>query len=299
MKDPLQERVLLVFSWTGNVLNDDLSWLTSMSVRTYSECICSSDTARRRQSEAFPVLIFSGQPPCLKGRLQAQGLCRRRGICNPLKVYKMQNNRAIKHKWLAEIIPAQHTGVSASSKSRIKCRNGNQAQEAYRVAATRLLNVNHWHDYAGIATAAFRLTDREGNPLNREVAKGDYIRINIPGPGNPEGNGDDWVQVLQVGNKNQDHLQLTYLTVRVSDNPLDAKTATAHFFDQAATSTFVVYRENLTITAAVYGRNERVNRKTGNWFTRLRNWLIYMGAQLVFSNLQWKSLTRGLLRQEQ
>ncbi|MBO9563848.1 MAG: hypothetical protein J7621_13785 [Niastella sp.] len=210
----------------------------------------------------------------------------------------MQSNKAIKHKWLAEIIPAQHTGAAASSKSHIKCRSGHEAREKYKAAAARLLNINRWHDIAGAATATFRLIDQQGEILNREAREGDYIRIDIPGPGNPDGSGDDWVQVLKMGSKEQNELQLTYLTVKVTSDPTNTKAATAHFFNKPATSTFVVYRDNLTVKAEVYGRNEKPNRKTGNWFTRFRNWIIYIGARLIFSDVQWKSLTRGLLRFE-
>jgi hypothetical protein len=210
----------------------------------------------------------------------------------------MQNTKATKRQWLAEIIPTQNTGAAAASKSHIKCRSGHEAREKYAKAAARLLDINHWHDIAGPATATFRLIDQQGEILNREAREHDYIRIDIPGPGNPDGNGDDWVQILKVGNKSQDELQLTWITVKVTTDPTNTTTATAHFFSQPATSTFVVYRDKLTVGAEVHGRNEKPNLKTGNWFARLRNWIIYIGARLLFSNAQWKSLTRGLLRFE-
>ena len=72
-----------------------------------------------------------------------------------------------------------------------------------------------------------------------------------------------------------------------------------HFFDQPATSTFVVYRKHLTIMAAVFGRNEHSNLKSPNLFTRVRNWFVYIGAQLGLANLQWKALTHGLLNMKE
>ena len=135
--------------------------------------------------------------------------------------------------------------------------------------------------------------------MNRPVQKNDYLRINIPGPDNPDSDGGDWVQVLQVGEKSTDQQQLTFITVKTASNPLVLATKPTHFFDQPATSTFVVYRQQLTIMAAVFGRNEHSNLQSPNLLTRIRNWFIFIGAQLGFANLQWKALTHGLLNVNQ
>jgi hypothetical protein len=202
-------------------------------------------------------------------------------------------------QWLQEVVPPQKTGKSTVTKSHITCQSNYLAHEYYGAASQRLLDVNKWHEYAGKGTAVFQLTDNQGHAVNRTAQKGDYFRIDIPGPGNPAGDGEDWVEVQETGEKKKGKRQLCYLTVRAADNPLKPPTETAHFFDQTATSTFMIYRENFTIVAAVYGRNEHANLQSRNFFTRIRNWLIYIGAQLGFSKLQWKSLTRGLLNVNQ
>ena len=206
----------------------------------------------------------------------------------------MRNKDAIKEPWLHEVVPAQQTGLSSFTHSQLKCNNSGHAQACYRMAAERLLNVNRWHTYAGQATAAFQLFDETGNAINRPVKKGDYLRIDIPGPGNPD-EGGDWVQVQQTGEKSTDTQQLIYITVRSCANPLTDHTAPTHFFDHAATSTFVIFRKQLTIMAAVFGRNEQSNLRSANLFTRIRNLFVYIGAQLGLANLQWKALTHGLL----
>jgi len=58
-----------------------------------------------------------------------------------------------------------------------------------------------------------------------------------------------------------------------------------------------VIKEQLTIMAVVFGRNEHSNSRTANLFTRIRNWFVYLGAQLGLANLQWKALTHGLLNE--
>jgi hypothetical protein len=207
----------------------------------------------------------------------------------------MGNKEAMKEPWLREVVPAQQTGQSSFTHSHLKCRNSNHAKECFRIAATRLANVNRWHEYAGKATASFQLFDETGNTIYRPVQKNDYLRINIPGPNNPD-EGGDWVQVQQIGEKSTEEQQLIFITVRSCANPLTDNTGPTHFFDHPATSTFVIFRKQLTITAAVFGRNEQPNKKSQNILTRIRNWFVYIGARLGLANLQWKALTHGLLK---
>lgn len=207
----------------------------------------------------------------------------------------MRNKDAMKEPWLHEVVPVQHSGQSSFTHSHIKCRNASHAQACYRIAAERLVNVNRWHEYAGQATAAFQLFDGAGNAINRPVQKNDYLRINIPGPNNPDAEGNDWVQVQQTGEKSAGEQQLIFITVQSCTNPLTSTTGPTHFFDQPATSTFVIFRKQLTIMAAVFGRNEHPNKKSQHLFTLIRNFFVYIGAQLGLANLQWKALTHGLL----
>jgi hypothetical protein len=211
----------------------------------------------------------------------------------------MREKSAMKDQWLNEVVPKQVSGQSSFTHSRITCRNNTHAKECYLVAAERLRNVNRWHEFAGQPSATFQLFDETGNAVNRPVQKSDYLRINIPGPDNPDGDGADWVQVQEVGEKLAEEQQLTYITVKAAANPLVRSAGPTHFFDRPATSTFVIYRRQLMIMAAVFGRNEHSNLRSPNWLTRIRNWFIYIGAQLGMANLQWKALTHGLLNVNQ
>ncbi len=209
----------------------------------------------------------------------------------------MREKSVLKDQWVKDIVPDQITGQSSFTYSSLNGRNSNHAKECYTIASARLRDVNRWNEYAGKPTAAFQLFDETGNTVNRPVQKGDYLRINIPGPDNPDGDGADWVQVQQVGEKLAEERQLAFITVRAASNPLvKDPTTTSHFFDRSATSTFVVYRKQLTIVAIVFGRNEHSNQQSSNLIAKIRNWFIYIGAQLGFANLQWKALTLGLLK---
>jgi hypothetical protein len=207
----------------------------------------------------------------------------------------MRNKGAMKEPWLQEIVPVQRSGQSSFTCSRIKCRNNYHVKDSYRIAAERLMNVNRWNEFAGKPTASFQLFDEAGNALYRPVQKGDYLRIGIPGPGNPDTEGGDWVQVLETGERSADERALTFITVKATADPLVHNTQSAHFFDEPATSTFVIYRKRLMVMAAVFGRNEHSNVKSPSLLTRIRNWLVYIGAQLGLANAQWKALTHGLL----
>jgi hypothetical protein len=207
----------------------------------------------------------------------------------------MREKNVMRDPWLKEIVPEQHTGQSSFTHSRINCRNSNHAKENFQIAAGRLRNVNRWNDFAGKPTAGFQVFDEAGNAVYRPVQKNDYLRINIPGPGNPDSDGGDWVQVIQIAEKQAEEQQLIFFTVRAASNPMVIATGPTHFFDQPATSTFVVYRRQLVLMAAVFGRNEHSNLQSPNIITKIRNWFIYIGAQLGLANLQWKALTHGLL----
>lgn len=198
--------------------------------------------------------------------------------------------------WLTTIIPQQHTGASSTTKSSHTCKSKEEAVRLFKLASTRLLDVNHWQQFAGKATAQFQLHDTSGQAVDRTAEKGDYFRIDIPAPDNPD-SGADWVQVQDIGDRAKDAERLVWMTVRAALDPRRTPDTSAHFLAPAATSTFVVYQWQRTITAAVFGRNEQANVKSDNWLTRVRNWLVYLGAQLGFAKLQWKSLTKGLLKQ--
>lgn len=208
----------------------------------------------------------------------------------------MREKTALKDQWLTEIVPEQQAGQSSFTHSVLECRNNYHAKECFTTAANRLRNVNKWNEFAGKPTAAFQVFDETGNAVNRPVQKADYVRINIPGPGNPDGDGADWVQVQEIGEKLTEERQLSFITVRAASNPLVKEATASHFFDRPATSTFLIYRKQLTIMAAVFGRNEHSNQQSSNWVTRIRNWFIFIGAQLGLANLQWKALTLGLLK---
>ena len=61
---------------------------------------------------------------------------------------------------------------------------------------------------------------------------------------------------------------------------------------------FVVKREQATVTAGVYGRNEKPNTKAETIVDKARNTTIATGAITGLAKLQWKSLVNGLVKKD-
>ena len=190
------------------------------------------------------------------------------------------------------LVPDQRTGAESNTEERVQLTSEQEASEFFIKAAERLRDVNHWHQVAGKATADFELTDRAGNPVQRNVQEGDHFKIDIPGPGPVTGDGYDWVQVEKI-EQQQDELTIR---VRPATNPNNSRQDVAHFFSDEATSCFMVKRAGNEVVAAVLGRNEKPNTAAEKVVDKARNTAIAGGAITGFAKLQWKSLVKGLLK---
>ncbi|HEY0743708.1 MAG TPA: hypothetical protein VGD40_19715 [Chryseosolibacter sp.] len=194
-------------------------------------------------------------------------------------------------------VPPQQEGTKKDIDHSITAADENDARKLFMIARNHLVNVNHWKEFSGPASATFRLTDPSGKELDRTVEKGDLFKIDLPAPGPTEGKGYDWVKVEAVeesGNPNGDHESIA-IRVRPTPSPLTPGEDTAHFFKDSATSSFVLEREGKKVTAAVYGRNEVPNTETHSVIDKVRNAIVGSTAILGFSNVQWKSLVKGLI----
>ena len=203
----------------------------------------------------------------------------------------------MKQKDFTGIVPDQYMGQEIETESSIDLKSENEAQAFYEVAKARLLNVNNWHSIAGIVSGHFQLTDAHGEKLNRNVEIGDYFRIDIPGPGSSEGDGYDWVYVEDLKEITQENVQSIGFRVRPSENPLGEKNEIAHFYTDDATSNFIVTREGNTVTAIIIDRNLKPNDESESIADRIRHVAVGIGAIGLFSKIQWKNLTDGLVKQ--
>jgi hypothetical protein len=193
-----------------------------------------------------------------------------------------------------DVIPEHSKGIQTDTESSTELSSEEEAKEFFKIVKDRLLSINKWHEYAGSVTAGFQLTDKKGNAVERKPKQGDHFRINIPGPGTVTGEGNDWVKIETI----KEDKDCIGIRVRPATNPTNEKKDIAHFFDEEATSSFIVKREYKKVTAGVYGRNEKPNTNTETVIDKLRNTAIATGAISGFSKLQWKSLVNGLVKKD-
>lgn len=194
-------------------------------------------------------------------------------------------------------VPPQHEGTKKDIAHSVKAVSEQEASELYSIARSRLMDVNHWKEFSGPASATFKLTDPSGQEIQRAVQEGDLFKIDLPAPGPSEGKGYDWVMVEAIEEKRSPEGKKESIAIRVrpTPSPLTPGEETAHFFSESATSSFVIEREGNEVTAGVYGRNEVPNTETNNIIDKVRNAIVGSTAILGFSNVQWKSLVKGLM----
>ena len=195
-------------------------------------------------------------------------------------------------------IPKQLQGQSSDVEDHIDTSTSRQAHSTFVDASRRMLNINAWRDLSGPMSAVFQLTDEHGNEVDRLAQPGDYLRINIAGPGTTTGEGYDWVRVESIDDKpspGTDHESLI-MRVRPAPSPVNKEADVAHFFDDAATSTFMIERNDLRITASVHGRNEMPNKNVERTTDKLRNTVVANVATSGMGAFQWSRLTQGILK---
>lgn len=195
-----------------------------------------------------------------------------------------------------DIIPEQHDGVAINVEDTVSFSSEEEAKQFYHLVKNRLLNVNSWGDIAGALSADFKLTDSAGNVLTRAPQKGDYFMIDIPAPGIQTGEGHDWVRIEEIEEQVEAVDEMVAIRVRPTSSPLNKNEDVAHFYTHDATSNFIIKREGKTVTAGVYGRNEKPNvTEADSLLDKARNAIVGAGGVTFFSKLQWKALVSGLL----
>lgn len=165
------------------------------------------------------------------------------------------------------------------------------AQHAFGEAVDRLFHVDAWSNLSTF-TADFALHDALGNPKpGGTPAVDDYVQIRLPGP-LPE----NWVRVVNRVQKEN----WAAFVVRPSHNPQPANPQTIeHFFDRNASSTFLVERTGMTLTAYEIGLNESINNQEPQAGGRSAvNVLIAETGWLFYQQFQWKTLTDYLAGNE-
>lgn len=201
----------------------------------------------------------------------------------------------MKQKDVMGIIPPQFKGQEIEVDATHDLKTEAEAQRLYEAAKKKLLHVNNWNKIAGTFTAQFLIIDKKGDEVQREVQKGDYLRIDIPGPGTKEGNGFDWVRVEELKEINQPSVQSAGFRVRPNENPFGQKNETAHFYSKEATSSFIIIREKTKVIAWIIDRNLLPNTEQRSLADKIRDVAVGVSAIAGFSKIQWQALANGLI----
>lgn len=165
----------------------------------------------------------------------------------------------------------------------------------FEILKKRFFSIHQWKSYCGEAFAAFKLYDFNGNPVERDPQKGDFVRINIPGPGETEAKGYDWVKIEDICYYGDSISESIMMICRPCSDPSNKeKKHIAHFYSSRATSTFMISRNSTHLKAAVYGRNESPNFNA-KFIDIIRNLIVAAGGMMGVAKIQWKQLTDGFL----
>ncbi len=221
-----------------------------------------------------------------------------RRLAHPAKIdnrYKSCVSIAMKHKDILGLIPGQFKGQALEAEASLELDNVNAAQTLYQDAKKKLFSVNHWHQIVPGITARFQIVDKSGNEVSRKVNKGDYLRINIPGPGNKEGDGYDWVIVEEMKEVEKQFLQSAGFRVRPTENPFGKKKETAHFYSDETTSSFIIIRENIRVVVWIVDRNMLPNTGSESLVDKVRDVIVGVSGIAGFSKVQWQGLADGIL----
>ena len=89
----------------------------------------------------------------------------------------------MKQKDVMGMIPPQFKGQEIEVDATHDLKTEAEAQRLYAAAKKKLIHVNNCNKIAGTFTEQFLIIDKNGDEVQREVLKGDYLRIDIPGPG--------------------------------------------------------------------------------------------------------------------
>jgi hypothetical protein len=201
----------------------------------------------------------------------------------------------------ASVPPKQVEGIKKDLEETTSFETIEDAEDMFVVAKKRLLHVNDWHSISESLKSRFQLTDHHGAPVSRSVHHGDLISIEIPAPATDTGEGKDWVVVeaLEYDDYPDENREVIAMRLRPVPDPRTKDESVAHFFSDKSTSTFVIERDQKKITARYHGRNEKPNIETEGIVDKIRNAAVSLGALLGFSDVQWKGLLQGLIKEEE
>lgn len=189
------------------------------------------------------------------------------------------------------LVPPQRSGKAIDAEASAVLSTEKTAVVFYELVKNRLQHVNSWSVIAGKLSAEFQLINKQGLEIFRKVHDGDYLRIDIMGPGGTSGHGFDWVKIEQI----EDAPDSFGFRVRPASQPAAHRAIPDHFYDEGSTSTFRVIRVGRRVIVSISDRNIKPNGEATNVVNTVRNHVVAWAARARFSQIQWQSLAEGLV----
>jgi len=193
-------------------------------------------------------------------------------------------------------IPLQRKGGYHDTVSMSCSESADAAKLIYDRVVARLMSVNRWSSLSDKIKAGFQLIDPETGLPTERMNMGGYLRIDVPGIGNPSGNGYDWTRIIDIQNGlDERDCPFFALTVRPSPAPDAEDDKVAHFYTGESTNTFIVRRIGDCIYSQVHGRNEIENTSEVPLLDTVRNKAVAIGGKMGIADLNWLGFTKALL----
>ena len=193
-------------------------------------------------------------------------------------------------------IPLQLIGGFHDTVSMVCAESLEDAQECFSILVARLMAVNSWETYSDKVKAGFTLLGIGTGESTADLEIGNFIRIDIPGIGNPSGGGYDWTKIVEIQKGEDAEYPFFLFTIKPCSAFGEPERPTAHFYTEDASNTFIVRKVGTCIYAEVHGRNELENSTNGPLMDNLRNKAVAVGSKVGLGNLNWLGFTKALLK---
>jgi hypothetical protein len=190
-----------------------------------------------------------------------------------------------------QLVPPQRSGKAIEAEASAVLSTEKTAVVFFELVRNRMQHVNSWSVIAGKLSAEFQLVNKEALEVFRKAQEGDYLRIDIMGPGGTSGGGYDWVKIEQL----HDEPDSFGFRVRPSSHPSAHRAVPDHFYNEESTSTFQVTRVGRHVMVSISDRNTKPNNEATNVVNKVRNYVVAWAARARFSQIQWQALAEGLV----
>lgn len=172
------------------------------------------------------------------------------------------------------------------------------ASSNFTLLKQRLFNINNWGDYCTKTPVEFKIHNANCEFLDRYVKLNDLVKIEVPFLNLSSSINElfiDWVKVTKVIEEDNDDTSLILIQLTPIINPSNDSDEIEHFYDQCASNTFILFRNQNTISLSIHGRNESINYKTKSKLKAFRNLLVANIGFIGLDNLLWYDFAEKLL----